>query len=89
MERRRNGIPRDGQFRLVAVPGFTIQYRGHSWDRLGRMDRGWLLRCRISLLVFGWQGLGQCLHGAFKFGQVVVDGSPQDRVVRVEVACAR
>jgi len=43
---------------------------------------GRLFRWRIFvLLVLDWQGLRQYSDGAFEFGQVVVDGGPQDRVV--------
>ena len=43
----------------------------------------------IVLLVIGWQGLRHRLDSAFEFGQVVIDGGLQNRVVCVEVTVSQ
>jgi hypothetical protein len=51
---------------------------------------GRLFRSRIFvLLLLNRQGLRQRLNSAFQFGQVIVDGSLQDRVVGVEVTVSQ
>jgi hypothetical protein len=42
-------------------------------------------RSDLRLLVLGWQGFGHRLNSAFEFGQIVINGGLQDRVVCVEV----
>jgi hypothetical protein len=41
------------------------------------------------VVIFGWEGRSQRLDSAFEFGEVVVDGGLQDRVVGVEVAVSQ
>lgn len=41
------------------------------------------------MLLFGGQGFVKCLDSTFKFGQVVIDGGLQNRVVCVEVTVSQ
>ena len=69
----------------VPVLFFRHAEANESVEFLGRLFR-WRM---FVLLILGWQSLGQCPDGAFEFGQVVVDGGLQDRVVSVEVTVSQ
>src|ERR1700730_5204321 len=76
----------------AGLPRYSITWpRPASSEALSAIDLmidkvGRLFRWRIFVLLpLDRQGLRQCLSSAFQFGQVVVDGCLQDRVVGVGV----